>query len=151
MKAYIQMIGVAALGIAAVACVYEWQSAGAAESPAKPGAKTTEAVRALQTEKLDILTVIRDHAISLQKSGTVTGVEVDQAQRDVLLARLDIAEKQAERVTICKELVEIAARQVEMASSLANQATVSQSEVLQSKVHLINAKIDLEREIGKAN
>jgi len=149
-----RLTGVLILTLGVAAGAWGWSSLRAADpvEPAKsPTAKGADPVRELQKERLALLESIRDMILAQYKDGRTTGIEVEQAQAEVLRAQLEIAESSQERIAICRELVVLAESRVKMAEALVARAVQHPSEALRARVGLLEAKIALEREIAAAH
>lgn len=146
-------MGVAILFAGAGTIAWGWSSVGAADrtSPAASGAKTPEAVRSLQKERLATLESIRDLLTKQLNEGTGNPQELQQVELDVLRARLELTDSPHERVSICEQVVENAEAFVKRAERTAELGIGSRSDLLRAKVGVFDAKIALEREKASAN
>lgn len=137
------------LTVGAFAAAWGWCNTQAAD-PIQPATTTTEKatdpVRALQKERLAAFQAILDVTRGQHETGRATAMEVEAAHSDVLRARLEITESPNERVAICEEAVKSAESRVRMSQAHLDGGHGDPTDVLRTKVSLLDARIALERE-----
>jgi outer membrane protein TolC len=120
---------------------------GQLQDPAKSlPAKT---VKELQKERIATLKEAVDVIAELYKIQRAPPEEVTEARLLLLKAQLDAAEKESDRITLYKKIVDVMKEEEIVVESRFQGARVSPYSVLKAKARRLKAEIDLERAKAK--
>jgi outer membrane protein TolC len=109
-------------------------------------ARADDAVQSLLKERLKVLQEIAELRTTAFEAGQVGMTAVLAAQREVTLAKIELAAALAERVAAREELVAIAKRMEETTAARYEASVASRVEVLEAKAFRLRAEADLARE-----
>ena len=115
---------------------------GPTEGPAKK-------VKELQKERIATLKEMAAQIATLYKSGRALGVDLYEARLLVLKAELDAAEKDSDRVTLCKKIVDVLKEYETWADEKVKSARETRAFVLKVKARRLEAEIHLEQAKAK--
>src|SRR5262245_44174296 len=108
--------------------------------------RTNDQILALAKERLTILTQLHELSLAAYRQGTTSLSEVLEAKQSLLSAKLDVCRTKEERLKVYEEMITIAEQTKDLTERLAQAAETPQYKVLQAKAHLLQARINLERE-----
>ena len=135
--------------ILAVVSTFLVTSAGAQDGRVQPGKdevrQSTAKVKELQQERIAALKNVAEMQLSLSTVGKATPEGVLEAKVLVWEAELDAAEKESDRRTCLKNLVEVLKELEETAKARKRNAEGTEVGVLMAKARRLEAEIRLER------
>ncbi len=105
----------------------------------------SDAIKPLLKERLAIATTIYEQRMEAHKQGVTSYEQVVKARANLLGAKLDLCESKVERLAVHEEMVKLAAESVSALEGLTKAGVVPQHELLNAKLELLTARIDLER------
>jgi outer membrane protein TolC len=114
-------------------------------SPKEQIEESTRKVKELQKERIATLTDLVDMASRQFQNGRGSIEDVLEAQMTLLKARLDIAEKESDRITLYKNVVEVLKGYEKLAAARVEIARGTFVEVLKVKARRLAAEIYLEQ------
>jgi len=111
--------------------------------------ESAKKVKELQKERIATLNQMADAITKLFQSGHGSFEEVYEARLLVFKAELDAAEKESDRITLYKNIVDELKKYEEFAATRVKAARGSQVSVLKIKARRLEVEIDLERQKAK--
>lgn len=108
-------------------------------------AESNDKIKELLKKRLVIATEIHMERMKALKGGQFEFNRVLEARAVMLRAQLDLCETKAERIKVHEEIVKTAEELVKVMQRFQKGGQVSQVEVLQAELQLLEAKIGLER------
>lgn len=117
-----------------------------AKPPAEePVEAPAQKIKDLQKERIETLEKLVDQLNKLAQASRVEFGEVLEARLQLFQARLDGAEKIADRVTICKEAIEALKKYEEVASAQFRVGRTTESTGLKIRARRLEVEIQLEQ------
>ena len=113
--------------------------AAAADAP-------NEQILKLTKERLELVSQVHEMTLAAYRQGVTSLSDVLEARAALLDARLDACATKADRVKVLEEMVKTAEETKTMTERLVQSAEAPQSKLLKAKVHVLEARIRLERE-----
>jgi outer membrane protein TolC len=121
-------------------------AASAQEKPAKEQIEASaKKVKELQKERIATLTELVNQAVAAFQKAQASYEEVLEAQMLLLKARLDVAEKESERITLYEQTVAVLKKSEELANTRAQAGRGSHAAVLKIKARRLEVEILLEQ------
>jgi outer membrane protein TolC len=114
-----------------------------------PPAKDGDALQKALQARLDAAQKIYDVRLKEYQAGKATGDLFFQAQKQLLMAQLDMRDKKADRVAIYEKNRDRAAEAKKIADAKGAAGVISIADQLQAEYELRDAEVLLEREKGK--
>jgi len=111
--------------------------------------ESAKKVKELQKERIATLKQLVDQLTTQYRNNRVSFEEVLEATLLVLKAELDAAEKEADRITVYKNTVDVLKQYEETAKARFESARGSAHSVLKVRARRLGAEIDLERAKAK--
>lgn len=107
--------------------------------------KANPRIKELQQKRLAVLEEIRDSAKKLFTQGVLSFEDVFETQREVLAARLEYADTRKERIKVCDEAIQEAAKWQELVKAQREAAQVTIVPVLKADAYLLEVQIAREK------
>ena len=129
--------------VTSVSCVgllFVWSSSGWPQEAKKVGR-----VKELQLQRVIVLEELRDGATSLFKHARISYDSVLLAERELLMARLAVAENQQNRIKACDQTIKDAETFIQLANTIRDAARGTTIPVLAAKGFLLEAQIEREK------
>jgi len=111
--------------------------------------ESAKKVKELQKERIATLTEMVDATTRMFQNGKVSLEEVCKARLLLLTAELDAAEKESDRITLYKNIVDELKKYEDFDAKMVEQARGSQVSVLKVRARRLEAEINLERAKAK--
>jgi outer membrane protein TolC len=119
-----------------------------AEQPALSKSDEAE-LKQLQKQRVATLARLVDVLTAQYKVGTVDYAGVHQARRELLDAKLDLAETRAERVAVLEQQIKAAKQSLDVVQMRFNAGRVSEADVCRARAFCLETEIKLVQERGK--
>jgi hypothetical protein len=111
--------------------------------------ESAKKVKELQKERIATLKEMVDQTTNLFQNARVSFEEVCEARLLVLKAELDAAEKQSDRITLYKKIVDVLKEYEQSANAQREFARRTPADILKVKARRLEAEINLERAKAK--
>jgi len=105
-----------------------------------------EQVLKLAKERLALVSQLHEMTLATYKTGVTSLSEVLEVRGDLLAARLDACETKAERIKVLEDMVKTAEEIKNVTERLVAAGEAPQSKLLKARVHVLDARILLEKE-----
>jgi hypothetical protein len=120
--------------------------AAAEEKPVQKANDKAAEIKALLKERQETLAKLSEILLAQYREGAIDFRRVAGAQRDALRAAADLEQTQQERLTSLRKVQDLANTVFQIAKDKFKSGSGTESEVLQAKAMLLEAKIEVLRE-----
>jgi outer membrane protein TolC len=120
--------------------------AGARAADTQPPAKDSEALKKLLQARFDAAQKVYDARMQQFQAGIITPALLLEAQKQLLMAELDLRDKKEDRVAVCQKNVDRAAEAKKIAEVQHEAGKMATADYQQAEYELRDAEILLERE-----